>query len=75
MNQETLDRLDLAENFGCKAATEIKNISTLPRGKQTLTLSYLDKIEAKFADQLSDRDKFTIEMMRTLPSGQLIISA
>lgn len=45
------------------------------RGKQSLTLSYLDKIEAKFADQLSDRDKFTIEMMRTLPSGQLIISA
>ena len=45
------------------------------RGKQSLVLFHLDKIEAKFADELSDRDKFTIEMMRNLPSGQLIISA
>jgi hypothetical protein len=44
------------------------------RGKQSLTLSYLGKIEAKFSEDLSDRDKFTIEMMRTLPSGQLIIA-
>jgi hypothetical protein len=43
------------------------------RGKQSLVLSYLEKIETKFAAELSDRDRFTIEMMRTLPSGQMII--
>jgi len=44
------------------------------RGKQSLVLSYLEKIETKFAGELSDRDRFTIEMMRTLPSGQMIIA-
>jgi hypothetical protein len=45
------------------------------RGKQSLTLSYLDKIEAKFGDELSNRDKRTIELMRSLPSGQHIFPA
>ena len=45
------------------------------RGKQSLTLSYLDKIEAKFGGELSNRDKRLIELMRSLPSGQHIIPA
>jgi hypothetical protein len=43
------------------------------RGKQSLALSYVDKIESKFQDVLTDRDRYIIEKMRTLPAGQLII--
>jgi hypothetical protein len=43
------------------------------RGKQSLALSYVDKIENKFQDILTDRDRYIIEKMRTLPAGQLII--
>jgi hypothetical protein len=43
------------------------------RGKQSLALSYVDKIESKFQNVLTDRDRFTIEKMRTLPAGQFII--
>lgn len=43
------------------------------RGKQSLALSYVSKIENKFADSLTDRDRYIIEKMRTLPAGQFII--
>jgi hypothetical protein len=43
------------------------------RGKQSLALSYVDKIESKFMDVLTDRDRYTIEKMRTLPAGQIIL--
>ena len=43
------------------------------RGKQSLALSYVDKVESKFKDVLTDRDRYTIEKMRTLPAGQIIL--
>ena len=43
------------------------------RGKQSLALSYVDKIESKFKDVLTDRDRYIIKKMRTLPAGQFII--
>jgi hypothetical protein len=43
------------------------------RGKQSLALSYVDKVESKFKDVLTDRDRYIIEKMRTLPAGQFII--
>jgi hypothetical protein len=44
------------------------------RGKQALALSYVDKVESQFKDDLTDTDKFIIEKMRTLPAGQFIIA-
>ena len=43
------------------------------RGKQSLALSYVDKVESKFRDVLTDRDRYIIDKMRTLPAGQFII--
>ena len=43
------------------------------RGKQSIALSYVDKVESKFKDILTDRDRYIIEKMRTLPAGQLIL--
>jgi hypothetical protein len=43
------------------------------RGKQSIALSYVDKVESKFKDVLTDRDRYIIEKMRTLPAGQLIL--
>jgi len=44
------------------------------RGKQSLALSYVDKVESQFKDDLTDTDKYIIEKMRTLPAGQFIIA-
>ena len=44
------------------------------RGKQSLALSYLDKVESKFKDVLTDSDRYIIQKMRTLPAGQIILS-
>lgn len=43
------------------------------RGKQSLALSYVDKVESKFKDVLTDKDRYIIEKMRTLPAGQIIL--
>ena len=52
MNQETLDRLDLAENLGCKAATEIKNISTLPEIHEDV--NKVDVVSLKLQESIKD---------------------
>lgn len=43
------------------------------RGKQSLVLSYVDKIESTFRDSLTETDRFIIDKMRTLPAGQFIL--
>ena len=52
MNQETLDRLDLAENLGCKAATEIKTISTLPEIHEDV--NKVDVVSVKLQESIKD---------------------
>jgi hypothetical protein len=52
MNQETLDRLDLAENLGCKAATEIKNILALPEIPEDV--NKLDIVSLKLQESIRD---------------------
>ena len=52
MNQETLDRLDLAENLGCKAATEIKNILTFPEIPEDV--NKVDFVSAKLQESIKD---------------------
>ena len=52
MNQETLDRLDLAENLGCTAATEIKNISTLPEIHEDV--NKVDVVSLKLQESIKD---------------------
>ena len=52
MNQETLDRLDLAENLGCKAATEIKNISKLPEIHEDV--NKVDVVSLKLQESIKD---------------------
>ena len=52
MNQETLDRRDLAENLGCKAATEIKNISKLPEIHEDV--NKVDVVSLKLQESIKD---------------------
>jgi hypothetical protein len=52
MNQETLDRLDLAENLGCKAATEIKNSLTFPEIPEDV--NKLDIVSLKLQESIKD---------------------
>jgi len=43
------------------------------RGKQSFALTHVDKIESKYKEILTDRDRYIIDKMRTLPAGQLIL--
>jgi hypothetical protein len=43
------------------------------RGKQSFALTHVDKIESKYREILTDRDRYIINKMRTLPAGQFIL--